>query len=85
VAIADREIEVRTEMPLASPIMTKARIKPALPTTYPKRKNSMMPRMVRMLGVNTPPNVPRLPVDALELLLPLTPCTNTAPFEQAKI
>ncbi len=60
VAMAEREKLVRIEMRLARPMMTNARPRPALPTTYPSRKNRMIPRIVRMLGVKTPGKVPRV-------------------------
>jgi hypothetical protein len=56
--MAEREMLVRTEMPLARSRIIRARPRPALPTTKPSRMNKMMPRMVKMLGVNTPAKVP---------------------------
>jgi hypothetical protein len=53
---------VRTEITLARPMIISARPKPAFPTTYPSLRKRIMPRMVRTLGVNTPENVPRVPV-----------------------
>ncbi len=35
-------------------------ITPASPTTRPKRRNMMTPRIVSVLGVKTPPKVPNL-------------------------
>jgi GNAT superfamily N-acetyltransferase len=62
--VADSERLVSTEMPFAGARITSARPRPASPTTKPRRRTRMMPRMVRMLGVNTKPNVPRVPVCA---------------------
>ena len=45
-------------MSVASVSIMSARPRPALPTTKPRRRNRMIPRMVRTLGVKTPPNVP---------------------------
>ena len=45
-------------MTVASPSMRRAWNKPAVPTMNPRRRNRMIPRIVRMLGVKTPPNVP---------------------------
>ena len=59
--MADRDKAVRTEIALARAIMINARPRPALPTTYPSRRNRMIPRIVRMLGVNTPAKVPSFP------------------------
>jgi hypothetical protein len=33
--------------------------KPTFPITHPKRRYMITPRIVRMLGVNTPLNVPK--------------------------
>jgi len=60
VAIADKEKVVRTEMPLARANMIRVRPRPALPTTKPKRRKRIIPRIVRILGVNTPAKVPML-------------------------
>jgi hypothetical protein len=56
--MADNETLVRTELALASASISNARVRPALPTTNPRRRKKMIPRMVKTLGVNTPPNVP---------------------------
>ena len=58
VAIAESEMLVKTEMPVARASITSARANPALPTTKPSRRKRMMPRMVSTLGVNAPPKVP---------------------------
>jgi len=42
-------------------IIIKARARPALPTTYPSLRKRMIPSIVRILGVKTPPKVPRVP------------------------
>ena len=68
VEIADRENVVRMEMPLANSKIMRALFSPAPPTTNPSRKKRIMPRMVRMLGVNTPEKVPN------------SPCFFAAPF-----
>ena len=65
VAIAASEMLVRIEMIFARQMMSRARPKPALPTTYPNRKKRIMPSIVRMLGVNTPGKVPRVPLARL--------------------
>ncbi|GAB5563335.1 MAG: hypothetical protein Wins2KO_03980 [Winogradskyella sp.] len=39
-------------------MISQAPSKPAFPTTQPKRKYIITPRMVNKVGVNTPPNVP---------------------------
>jgi hypothetical protein len=59
VATADNDIAVTIEIAPDSPIISNARPRPALPTTKPRRRNRMIPRIVRMLGVNTPAKVPR--------------------------
>ena len=48
-------------MPFASSKIISALFSPALPTTNPSRKKKMIPRMVRILGVNTPAKVPNVP------------------------
>ena len=63
--MAAREMEVSTEIPLANPMISRARPNPAFPTTYPNRKKRMIPRIVSMLGVNTPENVPNVAVARL--------------------
>jgi hypothetical protein len=61
VAMADRETLVNTDMPLASSRINRAWPRPALPTTNPNRKNNIIPRIVKILGVKTPAKVPRVP------------------------
>jgi hypothetical protein len=56
-------IPVSTEMALANPIMTRARAKPAFPTTHPSLKKSMIPRMVKTIGVKAPGKVPGVPFE----------------------
>lgn len=58
VAMAAREKLVRTDIRLATPIITRAWNRPARPTTYPSLRKRMMPMMVRILGVKTPAKVP---------------------------
>lgn len=54
---------------MAVEIVTIARvpIKPALPTTQPKRKYMITPKIVNIEGVKTPPNVPNPVAWAAEL------------------
>ena len=61
VAIADREMLVSIDMAFGKASMISAFPNPALPTTNPSLMKSMMPNMVRMLGVKTPENVPNFP------------------------
>ncbi len=42
-------------------MMPSATYRPPLPTTHGRRRYMMTPRIVRMLGVKTPPNVPNFP------------------------
>ncbi|MEJ2503387.1 MAG: hypothetical protein P8177_08760 [Gemmatimonadota bacterium] len=49
---------VRKVIDVASVTITSAPSSPTLPTTHPKRRYMITPRMVRIDGVNTPPNVP---------------------------
>ena len=49
--------EVRKVMDVPKVTMISVPISPTLPTTHPKRKYMITPSMVRMEGVNTPPNV----------------------------
>ena len=67
VAIADSETLVSTEIAFAARMINSARHRPAAPVTKPRRRKRMMPRIVRMLGVNTPPKVPNaLPFAAVD-------------------
>jgi hypothetical protein len=50
---------VNTVMVLARTRMDRAPSTPAWPITKLARMNMITPRMVRMAGVNTPPNVPK--------------------------
>lgn len=59
--MADKELLVRITMMLAKLMISKACRSPALPNTNSMRKKRMMPRMVKMLGVNTPAKVPKFP------------------------
>jgi len=52
---------VKTEMIFARQMMRRALPRPAFPTIYPNLRKRIMPRIVRMLGVNTPGKVPRVP------------------------
>ena len=49
---------VRTDISVARPSMNRAWGRPTLPTTKPRRRKKMMPRIVSTLGVKTPPNQP---------------------------
>jgi hypothetical protein len=53
------ERPVKNVIPVERLTMAKVPISPTFPTTQPKRRYIMTPRMVKMEGVNTPPNVPR--------------------------
>jgi len=55
------ESAVRKVMPVEMVTMSSVPSNPALPTTHPNRRYMMTPRIVRIDGVNTPPNVPRPP------------------------
>ena len=56
--IAAIEKAVVKVMLLAMRRMHAAPRMPACPTTNPARMNMMTPRIVKMLGVKTPPSVP---------------------------
>jgi hypothetical protein len=58
VAIAEIESPVRVVMSLAHSTMMMASRIPDSPTTWPKRRNMITPRIVSVLGVKTPPKVP---------------------------
>jgi len=58
--MADNEKLVSTDIILATRIIKRAWLKPAPPVIKPSLRKSMIPRIVRMLGVNTPVNVPSL-------------------------
>ena len=60
--MADTESVVRNVIAVASVTIASAPIRPTLPTTHPKRRYMMTPRIVRIDGVNTPPNVPSPPL-----------------------
>jgi hypothetical protein len=61
VAIEDKERPVKNEIRLDTTIMINAPANPACPTTHPVRKKRIIPRMVRMFGVNTPAKLPKRP------------------------
>jgi hypothetical protein len=48
------------EMKCATRIIARVVNKPACPTIHGSRKYMITPRIVRIEGVNTPPNVPNL-------------------------
>ena len=56
--MADRDRLVKKVMVFDAAIITNAESTPACPTTYPRRKNMITPRIVNVQGVNTPANVP---------------------------
>jgi hypothetical protein len=59
VAMLDTDRPVMTEMKWASTTISRAPAKPALPTTQPNRRYITTSRIVRMLGVKTPPKAPK--------------------------
>ena len=59
VATADMDRAVQKVIVLASSRMAMAWTTPPVPTTKPALMKRITPRMVRMLGVKTPPKVPR--------------------------
>jgi len=65
--MAASETLVSREMEVASARMARAPWSPPLPTTKPVRRNRIRPRIVRMLGVKTPPKVPSEPGPRLAL------------------
>jgi hypothetical protein len=52
--------EVRKVMLVDSVTIMRVPIRPTFPTTHPKRRYMITPRIVRIEGVNTPPKVPSL-------------------------
>ena len=58
VAKADTDSEVMKVMPLAMVTMSSTGHRPTLPSAQPNRKYMITPRIVRMLGVNTPLKAP---------------------------
>jgi len=58
--MADREVVVSIETRLAMVTRISTFPRPACPTVYPILKNRIIPRMVRILGVKTPGNIPSL-------------------------
>ena len=63
-AIEETLKPVATVMRWATTTMISAPPKPTLPTTFPSERYMTTPRMVRIDGVNTPPNVPKRRVSA---------------------
>ena len=57
--MAESDRLVRVVMILAARTIASACNKPAWPTTWPKRRNMITPRIVSVQGVNTPANVPK--------------------------
>jgi hypothetical protein len=64
----DIERPVHSVTDLASTIINTAPRKPAFPTTHPRRKYMITPRIVSTSGVKTPPNVPKLVFFGLSFL-----------------
>ncbi len=58
VAIADADNAVMKVIELASSTTSRVTGRPRLPTTHPKRRYMMRPRIVSTLGVKTPSKVP---------------------------
>ena len=56
----DIDKPVEMVMLFANNIIATAPKNPALPTTQPRRKYIITPKIVTTSGVNTPPNVPNL-------------------------
>ncbi len=81
VLIALTDMEVMTVIAFATKRTFTARRIPACPTTKGARRNMITPRIVRTLGVNTPPNVPsRLPWDAASSSIFFSRRETTRPF-----
>ena len=59
VAMLETERPVITVITWETPRMISAPPRPELPTTQPMRRYITTPRIVRMLGVNTPEKVPK--------------------------
>jgi hypothetical protein len=59
VAMAAIDRPVNSVMATDSVTMTSVPPRPTLPTTHGKRRNMMTPRIVSMLCMNTPWNVPK--------------------------
>lgn len=59
VAIAESESAVSVVIAFDATTMASAVHRPAFPTTWPKRRNMMTPRIVSVQGVKTPPKVPK--------------------------
>ena len=66
--MAESDSVVSVVMALAASTINSALKMPALPTTSPKRRNMITPRIVSTQGVNTPPKVPNLAGPAAALL-----------------
>jgi hypothetical protein len=60
VATADADSAVMKVIELASSTTSSVTGRPRLPTTHPKRRYMMRPRIVSTLGVKTPRKVPNL-------------------------
>jgi hypothetical protein len=58
VAIEDNDSAVDAVMVIHVAIINHEPSKPAFPTNHPCRRYMMTPRMVTIVGVNTPENVP---------------------------
>lgn len=60
-AMADKELLIKITMMLAKLMINKACRRPTLRNTNSMRKKRMIPKMVKMLGVNIPAKVPKFP------------------------
>ena len=59
VVMEDMERAVARVITKERVIISQAPNNPAFPTTHPRRRYIITPRMVKIEGVNTPPNVPK--------------------------
>jgi len=59
VAIAEIDSAVRKVIDVEIVTISRVAGSPTFPTTQPKRRYMITPRIVRIDGVNTPPKVPR--------------------------
>lgn len=63
VVMADIDKAVHNVIKNEMPIISQAPSRPALPTTQPRRKYIITPRIVSNVGVKTPPKVPNFLID----------------------
>ena len=78
VTIEAIESPVDTVTTLAKRIINRAPPKPAFPTTHPRRKYIIAPRIVNIVGVKTPSNVPKrlLELNSAHLIGNIKTATN---------